>query len=166
MRHLTLFLLLALAAFVLAQGGKSASPAAGKNSAAADQKPAGSKPPAGPTKLSGKPVTTASGLEYWEIKKGNGQAAVNGKQVSVNYTGWLADGKEFDSSLDAGEPIEFVLGSGKVIKGWDEGIAGMKAGGKRRLRVPPGLGYGTRGAPPTIPPNATLIFDVELVAVK
>src|SRR4051794_6335350 len=98
MRHLTLFVLLALATFVLAQGGKSAASAGGKNSAAANQKPAESKPPAGPTKVSGKPVSTASGLEYWEIKKGSGAAAVNGKQVSVNYTGWLANGKEFDSS--------------------------------------------------------------------
>jgi FKBP-type peptidyl-prolyl cis-trans isomerase len=155
-----------MATFMLAQGGKSAAPAGGKNSAAANPKPAESKSSAGPTRVSGKAVTTASGLQYWELKKGSGAAAVNGKQVSVNYTGWLAEGKEFDSSLDAGEPIEFTLGSGKVIKGWDEGIAGMKVGGKRQLRVPPGLGYGTRGAPPTIPPNATLIFDVELVAVK
>jgi FKBP-type peptidyl-prolyl cis-trans isomerase len=122
--------------------------------------------PAGPTKVSGKPISTSSGLEYWEIKKGTGAPAQAGKEVSVNYTGWLTNGKEFDSSLNSGEPIKFTLGVGQVIKGWDEGIAGMKVGGKRQLRIPPGLGYGTRGAPPAIPPNATLVFDVELMAVK
>lgn len=158
MRQLALLTVLALAAFVLAQSGKTVAPAAGTK--------APDKPPAGPAKVSGKAITTASGLQYWDIKKGSGAPAVAGKQVSVHYTGWLTDGKEVDSSLDAGEPIEFSLGSGKVIKGWDEGIAGMKVGGKRQLRIPPELGYGARGAPPTIPPNATLIFDVELVAVK
>jgi FKBP-type peptidyl-prolyl cis-trans isomerase len=91
---------------------------------------------------------------------------VAGKEVSVLYTGWLVNGKEFDSSLDSGEPIKFMLGTGQVIKGWDEGIAGMKVGGKRQLRIPPALGYGARGAGSDIPPNATLIFDVELMAVK
>ena len=124
------------------------------------------KKPAGPTKVSGKPITTSSGLEYWEIKKGTGAPALAGKEVSVNYTGWLTSGKEFDSSLDAGEPIKFTLGIGQVIKGWDEGIAGMKVGGKRQLRIPAALAYGSRGAPPAIPPNATLVFDVELMAVK
>jgi FKBP-type peptidyl-prolyl cis-trans isomerase len=124
------------------------------------------KKPAGPTQVSGKPVTTSSGLEYWEIKKGTGAPALAGKEVSVNYTGWLTNGKEFDSSLNAGEPIKFTLGIGQVIKGWDEGIAGMKVGGKRQLRIPPALAYGPRGAPPSIPPNATLVFDVELMAVK
>src|SRR5262245_1412623 len=122
--------------------------------------------PTGPTKVSGKPNTTSSGLEYWEIKKGTGAPALAGKEVSVNYTGWLTNGKQFDSSLDAGEPIKFTLGVGQVIKGWDEGIAGMKVGGKRQLRIPPALGYGARGAAPDIPPNATLVFDVELMAVK
>jgi FKBP-type peptidyl-prolyl cis-trans isomerase len=130
------------------------------------KKPAADKKPASPTKVSGKPVTTASGLQYWDIKKGTGAAALAGKEVSVHYTGWLLDGKEFDSSLDAGEPIQFTLGTGQVIKGWDEGIAGMKVGGKRQLRLLPVLGYGQRGFPPSIPPNATLVFDVELVAVK
>ncbi|MGC2695476.1 MAG: FKBP-type peptidyl-prolyl cis-trans isomerase [Candidatus Angelobacter sp.] len=100
------------------------------------------------------------------MKKGSGATAVKGKHVSVQYTGWLASGKEFDSSLDIGDPIEFNLGSGMVIKGWDEGIAGMKVGGKRQLHIPPELGYGARGAGSAIPPNATLIFDVELVKVK
>jgi FKBP-type peptidyl-prolyl cis-trans isomerase FkpA len=120
----------------------------------------------GPTAVSGKPITTASGLQYWEIKKGTGKLAQAGKKVSVHYTGWLTDGKEFDSSRDAGEPIQFQLGIGQVIKGWDEGVAGMKVGGKRQLRIPPELGYGPRGAGSAIPPNATLVFDVELMDVK
>jgi len=120
----------------------------------------------GPTAVTGKPTTTASGLEYWETKKGSGKLAEKGKKVSVHYIGWLTDGKEFDSSRDAGEPIQFQLGVGEVIKGWDEGIAGMKVGGKRQLRIPPALGYGARGAGSAIPPNATLIFDVELMGVK
>ena len=122
--------------------------------------------PAGPTKVSGKAVSTSSGLEYWEIQEGTGAPALAGKEVSVHYTGWLTNGKKFDSSLDRGEPIKFTLGIGQVIKGWDEGIAGMRVGGKRQLRIPPALAYGMRGAPPAIPPNATLVFDVELMAVK
>jgi FKBP-type peptidyl-prolyl cis-trans isomerase FkpA len=120
----------------------------------------------GPTAVKGQPITTASGLQYWEVKKGSGALAQAGKEVSVHYTGWLTDGKEFDSSRDAGEPIKFQLGTGQVIKGWDEGIAGMKVGGKRQLRIPPQLGYGQRGFGTTIPPNSTLVFDVELMDVK
>src|SRR5438270_1544830 len=120
----------------------------------------------GPTPVTGKPTTTSSGLEYWDIKKGTGKLAEKGKKVSVHYTGWLTDGKEFDSSRDAGEPIQFDLGTGQVIKGWDEGITGMKVGGKRQLRIPPALGYGPRGFGSSIPPNATLVFDVELMDVK
>lgn len=120
----------------------------------------------GPTPVIGKPTTTSSGLEYWDIKKGSGKLAEKGKKVSVHYTGWLTDGKEFDSSRDAAEPIQFDLGTGQVIKGWDEGIAGMKVGGKRQLKIPPALGYGSRGFGSSIPPNATLVFDVELMDVK
>jgi len=120
---------------------------------------------ASPTKVTGKPTTTASGLQYWEITAGTGTTAVAGKTVSVHYTGWLTDGKKFDSSVDRGQPFMFPLGAGRVIKGWDEGVAGMKVGGKRQLRIPPELGYGARGAPGAIPPNATLIFDVELLDV-
>lgn len=117
----------------------------------------------GPTKVEGNPKTTASGLQYWDIVVGKGAATVAGKDVRVHYTGWLTDGKKFDSSVDRGQPFVFPLGAGRVIKGWDEGVAGMKVGGKRQLRIPPELGYGARGAGGVIPPNATLIFDVELL---
>jgi FKBP-type peptidyl-prolyl cis-trans isomerase len=121
---------------------------------------------AGPTKVSGKAQTTESGTEYWDIKVGTGAEAVKGKTVSVHYTGWLTDGKKFDSSFDRDEPFEFPLGAGRVIKGWDEGVAGMRVGGKRQLKIPASSGYGARGAGNVIPPNATLIFDVELLAAK
>jgi FKBP-type peptidyl-prolyl cis-trans isomerase len=118
----------------------------------------------GPTKVTGKPTTKPDGLQYWDITPGTGAAAVTGKKVTVNYTGWLTTGKKFDSSV-GGRPFSFKLGAGEVIKGWDEGVAGMKVGGKRQLRIPPALGYGSQGAGGVIPPNATLIFDVELVSV-
>jgi FKBP-type peptidyl-prolyl cis-trans isomerase len=119
-----------------------------------------------PTKVTGAPQTNASGLQYWDIVAGTGETAVPGKRVKVHYTGWLTDGKKFDSSMDHGEPFQFILGFGQVIKGWDQGVAGMKVGGKRQLRIPPELGYGASGAGSDIPPNATLIFDVELVEIK
>ena len=120
-----------------------------------------------PTAVTGNPTKTASGLEYWDIKAGTGAVATKGQQVRVHYTGWLTDGKKFDSSVDRGQPFVFPLGGGRVIKGWDEGVAGMKVGGKRQLRISPDLGYGARGTPGgPIPPNATLIFDVELLGTQ
>jgi len=122
--------------------------------------------PGGPPPVTGKPVATADGLKYWDTKVGTGATATAGHKVKVHYTGWLTNGKKFDSSVDRKEPFEFQLGGGQVIKGWDEGVAGMKVGGKRRLEIPSELGYGSRGAGGVIPPNATLIFDVELLEVK
>jgi FKBP-type peptidyl-prolyl cis-trans isomerase len=113
------------------------------------------------------PRITASGLGIIEVAEGNGPVAKAGDNVAVNYTGKLADGTKFDSSYDRNEPIQFPLGAGHVIKGWDEGIAGMKVGGKRKLIIPPDLGYGATGTPGgPIPPNATLYFDVELMAIN
>lgn len=120
--------------------------------------------PAG--KAAAKTVKTASGLKYIDVKVGTGASPVAGKQVKVHYTGTLENGKKFDSSLDRYEPIVFVFGVGQVIKGWDEGLAGMKVGGKRKLIIPGKLGYGAAGSPPDIPPNATLLFDVELIDVQ
>lgn len=108
-------------------------------------------------------VTTESGLKYEELTVGDGAEATAGRMVTVHYTGWLTDGQKFDSSKDRNDPFAFVLGGGMVIKGWDEGVQGMKVGGVRRLTIPPQLGYGVRGAGGVIPPNATLIFEVELL---
>jgi len=110
-------------------------------------------------------TTTASGLIYEELIVGDGAQAASGQQVTVHYTGWLMDGTKFDSSKDRNDPFEFHLGAGQVIKGWDEGVAGMKIGGRRKLTIPPELGYGARGAGGVIPPDATLIFEVELLGV-
>lgn len=119
----------------------------------------------GPTKVTGAPTKTPTGLEYWDVKVGTGAEAQNGQSVKVQYTGWLTNGKKFDSSV-GGPPFSFKIGAGNVIKGWDEGVAGMKIGGKRQLRIPTDLAYGQKGYPGVIPPNSTLIFDVELVGVK
>jgi len=113
-----------------------------------------------------KSVTTASGLKYVDVVVGKGASPVTGKQVKVHYTGTLENGKKFDSSVDRKEPFSFVIGVGQVIKGWDEGVMTMKVGGKRKLIIPSELGYGARGAGGVIPPNATLLFDVELLEVS
>jgi len=113
----------------------------------------------------GKAVTTASGLKYVDTVVGKGASPTAGKQVTVHYTGTLENGKKFDSSVDRNEPFSFVIGVGQVIKGWDEGVLTMKVGGKRKLIIPAKLGYGAQGAGGVIPPNATLLFDVELLNV-
>jgi FKBP-type peptidyl-prolyl cis-trans isomerase FkpA len=108
---------------------------------------------------------TDSGLKYEDLNEGEGAAAAAGSTVTVHYTGWLTDGTKFDSSLDRNSPFSFPLGGGRVIRGWDEGVAGMKIGGRRKLTIPPQLGYGAAGAGGVIPPNATLVFEVELLEV-
>lgn len=110
-------------------------------------------------------ITTASGLIIEDLEVGDGAEAVAGKQVTVHYTGWLTDGKKFDSSKDRKDPFSFPLGMRHVIAGWDEGVQGMKIGGRRKLTIPPQLGYGARGAGGVIPPNATLVFEVELLGI-
>ena len=112
-------------------------------------------------------VTTPSGLKYQDLVVGDGAMAEPGNQVEVHYTGWLTNGTKFDTSLDpGGRPYAFTLGAGMVIPGWDEGVKGLRVGGRRRLTIPPDLAYGERGSPPVIPANSTLVFEVELVSVK
>jgi len=111
-------------------------------------------------------ITTASGLLIEDITEGSGAEAAAGHTVSVHYTGWLTDGSKFDSSKDRNDPFDFPLGARHVIAGWDEGVQGMKVGGVRKLTIPPNLGYGARGAGGVIPPNATLVFEVELLAIE
>lgn len=111
-------------------------------------------------------IVTPSGLKYVDIEKGHGPKPHNGQRVTVHYTGWLLNGKKFDSSLDRNQPFTFVLGVGEVIPGWDEGISTMQVAGKRRLFIPYQLAYGEKGYPPVIPPKAMLVFDVELLDVK
>jgi FKBP-type peptidyl-prolyl cis-trans isomerase FkpA len=132
-----------------------------------DKAAPGSAPGSAASAPAAKPAAPAGGLVVEEIKAGDGPVATAGKVVSVHYTGKLTDGTKFDSSYDHPDkqPIEFPLGTGRVIKGWDQGLDGMKVGGKRRLTIPPQLGYGERGMGP-IPPNATLVFDVELMGVR
>ncbi len=142
---LVFFLLVSCAVLLLAQGPPSA--------------------PANTKEL--KRHVTSDGLEFWDLKVGTGAVANKGDKVKVNYTGWLTNGKMFDSSLNPGRtPFEFTIGEGMVIKGWDEGVAGMKVGGKRQLRIPYQMAYGEEGRPPVIPPRSTLIFDVELLGVN
>ena len=111
-------------------------------------------------------VKTASGLRYWVLREGTGPTPAAGQTVLVHYTGWLANGTKFDSSRDRGQPLDFPVGAGRVIKGWDEGVASMQVGGARTLLIPPDLGYGARGAGGVIPPGATLLFEVELLELR
>jgi FKBP-type peptidyl-prolyl cis-trans isomerase len=150
-------LLVLSAIFVLAQS-------AAKKPAAPNAAPLNAD---SPSKVTGDGVKTPSGLMYWDVRVGNGEVAKEGSHVRVHYTGWLTTGKKFDSSVDAGQPFDFTIGNGEVIKGWEEGVTGMKVRGKRQLRIPPELGYGAEGTPGgPIPPNATLIFDIQLLAVQ
>lgn len=149
MRLIAITVTLALAAFALAQGDSTKKSDNG-----------------GPTKVTGPGKTLPGGLQYWDIKVGTGPEAKTGSTVKMEYTGWLTDGKKFDSNAGTGRPFSVKLGAGQVIKGWDEGIPGMKVGGKRQLRIPPDMAYGPQGYPGAIPPNATLIFDVELLGVQ
>ena len=126
----------------------------------------GSATRAGDKKKEEKVIKTDSGLQYIDVKVGDGAVAKKGDTVEVHYTGTLKDGKKFDSSKDRGQPFSFPLGAGRVIKGWDEGVAGMKVGGTRKLIIPSELGYGARGAGNVIPPNAELHFEVELLKIK
>ena len=168
---------------VAACGGdhKSADNSTPAASPPADSTPAAAAPaPATTTAASGSDLTfapalgvdlktmtkTPTGLAYKDTKVGTGPVAKAGQKATVHYTGWLPDGTKFDSSRDGGQPFGFTIGAGQVIKGWDEGVAGMKVGGRRLLVLPPDLAYGAAGSPPVIPPNSTLVFDVELLGVK
>lgn len=119
----------------------------------------------GPPPVEGKPIVLPDGLKVWDIQQGTGDRAIHGMDLTVNYTGWLTNGKKFDSSFDDGKPFKFRFGEHHVIPGWDEGLYGMRAGGKRRLEIPPDLAYGHRRRG-DIPPNSTLIFDIELLKVE
>jgi peptidylprolyl isomerase len=143
---------------------EAAAPAPATPAPAEAAKPA--EPAPTRTAPAAKPITTASGLKYQDLLEGKGPSPKPGSHVMVHYTGWLTNGTKFDSSLDRNQPFTFTLGRGEVIKGWDEGVATMHVGGKRKLTIPPGLGYGSRGAGGVIPPNATLIFEVELLGFQ
>jgi peptidylprolyl isomerase len=147
-------------------GGEEASPTPTTPATQATPTAPATQVQGGPPAVSGTPTVTETGLQYIDIKVGTGDSPQTGQTVEAHYTGWLADGTKFASSLDGGEPISFVIGTSQVIKGWDEGLASMKVGGQRRLIIPPDLAYGASGSPPVIPANAQLIFDVELVSIK
>jgi peptidylprolyl isomerase len=120
----------------------------------------------GPSRVTGEGTTTPSGLTYWDIKIGYGPIVAQGRPVKIHYTGWLeGSNKKFDSSVDVGRPVIFLAGAGQAIKGWEEGVLGMKVGGKRQLRIPPQLAYGPRGSE-TVPPNSTLICDIEVLGIQ
>jgi FKBP-type peptidyl-prolyl cis-trans isomerase len=158
---LAAFAILALAGCQQGKSGESTPP---KSTSPATQQ---SAQPAGPQASTAREVTTPSGLKYQDLVVGNGALAEDGMQAMVNYTGWLTDGTQFDSSLDPGrQPFTFTIGAGMVIRGWDEGVKGMRVGGKRKLTIPSDLAYGDQGRPPVIPAKSTLVFEVEFVGVK
>jgi FKBP-type peptidyl-prolyl cis-trans isomerase FkpA len=159
------FVLLAAGLFAVGCKGTPEG-AAGQAPAATTPAPAGQVPAAAETTPGGSVHKLPSGLEYEELLVGDGKMADPGMTVAVHYTGWLTNGQKFDSSFDRGQPYRFVLGQRAVIDGWDQGIKGMRIGGKRKLTIPPELGYGARGMGGVIPPNATLVFEVQLVDVK
>jgi len=161
-RFLISIALIAALVLAVACGSSEKKPTAPTGTPAATAAPTGGGPPP----VSGQPTVTASGLQIIDINVGTGAEAQKGQTVSVHYTGWLADGTKFDSSLDRGQPLTFVLGGGQLIPGFDEGVVGMKIGGERRLVIPPDLAYGAQGRPPLIPANATLTFDVQLVSAQ
>jgi len=173
MRKLTLWpmLLAGLAIMGCQQSGTTdqsatTSAAATTTGDAAKSEPAATTPAATSGATEGQERTLQGGLKVTDIKVGSGPIAESGNTIAVHYTGWLMDGTKFDSSLDRGDPIVFQLGAGRVIKGWEEGVKGMRVGGKRKLVIPSSMGYGERGYPPVIPPDATLQFEVELMDVK
>jgi FKBP-type peptidyl-prolyl cis-trans isomerase len=154
----------ALALFAsLAVTGCSSPPKATTTEPAATEKPAATAPAAAPA---AEPTAEVTELKIEDTKVGTGAVAKTGDTVSVQYTGYLTDGSKFDSSRDSGQPFQFTIGKGEVIAGWEQGIAGMKVGGTRKLTIPASLGYGAEGAGGVIPPNATLVFDVELMGVN
>ena len=156
----------ALASLLIALPGcqqSSSTPSSNPSTTSSMEAPKPAAPSAVPSAAT---RTTASGLQIQDLQIGTGAEAVTGKRVSMHYTGTLTDGTKFDSSLDSGRPYELTLGNREVIAGWDEGIVGMRVGGKRRLTIPPQLAYGARGYPPVIPPDATLVFELELMDVK
>ena len=160
-RHWSILALAVLAAISLT--GCSNATDASVPAPAQSEQPSAQEATSASSPTAAEDVTT---LQIEDVVVGKGATATSGKTVTVDYTGWLTDGTKFDSSVDSGKPFSFVLGKGQVIAGWDKGVAGMKVGGKRKLAIPPAMGYGAEGAGGVIPPNATLIFDVELLAVK
>lgn len=165
-RGIAMIATLCLIAAGCQQAGRDAAPPA--EDAAASRpagEPAETQAAAGSDAPAGQEVTLPNGLVYQELVMGEGAVAEKGMAATVHYTGWLTDGTKFDSSLDRNQPFGFTLGQGQVIKGWDEGVQGMRVGGKRKLTIPPDMAYGARGYPPVIPPNSTLVFEVELLGL-